>query len=371
MTESLRQTPLYQEHQALGARLVPFAGWEMPVYYTGIVAEHLAVRAQAGLFDVSHMGELSLVGPGAVNVVDALVTGNVQSLPIGKALYTLFCNEHGGIIDDLIVYRHGIEAVFIVSNASNVAKVAPLFAQKARSHDCEFKDVSEDWALLALQGPSAAAILSSAGFGKVASTLKPFEHIAPNSDYGAMWVARTGYTGEDGFEIFCPAAEAIGLWRTLLSAGSAAGLLPAGLGARDTLRLEARLCLHGNDIDEHTHPYEAGLGWTVALDKEEFAGRPALIHAKATPLTRKLVGFEMTERGIARHGYPIVNASAQPVGLVTSGSPSPTLGKNIGLGYVPIDLAHPGSTLGIDIRGKTVQAKVVKTPFYRRETKTS
>lgn len=368
VTSPLRQTPLYGEHQALGARMVPFAGWQMPVKYEGIVAEHHAVRQRAGLFDVSHMGELSVVGPDAIDVVNALVTSDVRRLNVGKALYTLLCNEKGGIIDDLIVYRHGAEALFVVCNASNVNKVAPRFASHAQDRNCRFADETQAWALLALQGPAATQVLTSAGLADKAASLPPFGLCAIGADYKGLWVARTGYTGEDGFELFCPAAEAVSLWRKLLDAGSAVGLRPVGLGARDTLRLEARLCLHGNDIDETTLPFEAGLGWTVHLDKGDFSGRPALVDAKARPLPRKLVGFEMTGRGIARHGYPIVDATGRQVGHVTSGSPSPTLGKHIGLGYVPIDLASVGSTIHVEIRGKAVDARVVKTPFYRRES---
>jgi len=348
--------------------MVPFAGWQMPVQYEGIVTEHHAVRQRAGLFDVSHMGELSLVGPDAIAVVNSLVTSDARRLSVGKALYTLLCNEKGGIIDDLIVYRHAPEAWFVVCNASNVDKVAPRFADRAQGRNCEFADETNAWALLALQGPAATEILTSAGLAKDALSLPPFGLCAMGNDYKGLWIARTGYTGEDGFELFCPAPEVVSLWRKLLDAGNSVGLQPVGLGARDTLRLEARLCLHGNDIDETTHPFEAGLGWTVHLDKGDFSGREALVAAKARPLTRKLVGFEMTGRGIARHGYPIVDATGAQVGHVTSGSPSPTLGKHIGLGYVPIDSASVGNTIHIEIRGKAVDAKVVKTPFYRRES---
>lgn len=366
MNSPLKQTPLFAEHQALGARMVPFAGWQMPVQYEGIVTEHHAVRQRAGLFDVSHMGELRLVGPDALDIVNSLVTGDVGRLDVGKAMYTLLCNDSGGIIDDLIVYRHVAEALFVVCNASNVDKVAPRFAQRAQGRTCEFADETQDWALLALQGPAATEVLTAAGLAGSSASLPPFGLCALGEDYTDLWVARTGYTGEDGFELFCPAAEAVGLWRKLLNAGRAFGLRAVGLGARDTLRLEARLCLHGNDIDETTHPFEAGLGWTVHLDKGDFSGRAALLEAKARPLTRKLIGFEMTGRGIARHGYPIVDTAGAKVGHVSSGSPSPTLGKHIGLGYVPIDLASVGSTICVEIRGKAVEAKVVKTPFYRR-----
>ncbi|MCB9667719.1 MAG: glycine cleavage system aminomethyltransferase GcvT [Myxococcales bacterium] len=367
MEPPLLRTPLFKEHQALGARLVPFAGYEMPVQYAGIVAEHHAVRQRAGIFDVSHMGELSVVGQEAVNFLDSVVTGDVQALEERKALYTLLCNEQGGIIDDLILYRHDRDALFVVCNASNRATVAPYLAEQAARWDCRFADVSQDWALLALQGPQALPVLLDAGFPGASSALSPFGHMHMGAGYSSIWIARTGYTGEDGVEIFCPAKDVVKLWQQLLLTGRARGLCPCGLGARDTLRLEARLCLHGQDINAQTHPFEAGLGWTVKLGKGDFVGRRALLAAKELPPTRKLVGFEMSGRGIARHGHPIIDGAGQPIGQVTSGSPSPTLGKNIGLGYVPIGLAAPGTSLLIDIRGKAVEANVVKTPFYRRK----
>jgi aminomethyltransferase len=363
---ALRRTPLYDEHTRLGARLVPFAGWEMPLQYRGIVDEHRAVRTAAGLFDVSHMGQLELRGEHAAAVVDYLVTGDVASLPIGRALYTCACNERGTILDDLIVYRAEADAFLVVCNAGNRDKISEHL-RRAADHHCEFADRSDAVALLALQGPKAATILSRTGKDAAACLdLKSYhfrDAIVANVN---TTVARTGYTGEDGFEIFCPAEQAPYLFRTLLELGREDGLEPTGLGARDTLRLEARLALYGNDIDETTNPLEAGLGWIVKLTKPMFIGKDALLAVSRAGLSRKLVGFEMTGRGIPRHGYPLLDGEGHAVGVCTSGAPSPTLGKNIGLGYLPLALSDVGTPFLVDCRGKSVGATVVKTPFYKR-----
>jgi len=364
VTENLRDTALIHEHQTLGARLVPFAGWRMPVQYKGIKSEHEAVRTRAGLFDVSHMGELLIEGPRAVAAANGLVTNDVSKLEVGHALYTVCCNDDGYILDDLIVYRLEAEKVLVVCNASNRDKIAAHFGARL-VNDVSFEDASDRWALLALQGPSAAAIMCDAGAPAAITDLGPFRVANAEIAGVEVWAARTGYTGEDGFELFCANEDAATLWRALFSAGEPHGLEPVGLGARDTLRLEARLALYGNDIDEETHPFEAGLGWVVKLEAGDFVGRSALQAFKEAGLERRLVGFEMTGRGIARHGYPIV-VDGKPVGTVTSGSPGPTVGKNIGLGYVPKALSRVGNALGIEIRGKVVDAVVVSTPFYKR-----
>ena len=360
----MRETPLADEHGRLGARLVPFAGWRMPVQYEGIKKEHEAVRQRAGLFDVSHMGEIVVEGPNAVAAVDRLVTNDVAKLDVGRALYTVCCNESGLILDDLIVYRLEAEKILVVCNASNRDKIVAHFA-KNLSLETPWNDVSDAWALLALQGPSARAIMSDLGAPEALLGLGSFDVARATVAGVDLWAARTGYTGEDGFELFCANEDAVTLWRAILAAGQPHGLQPVGLGARDTLRLEARLMLYGNDIDEHTHPFEAGLGWVVKLEAGDFIGREALRAIKAAGFDRKLVGFEMTERGIARHGYPIL-AGGERVGEVTSGSPGPTVGRNIGLGYVPKALSKVGTALGIEIRGKQVGAVVVTTPFYKR-----
>jgi aminomethyltransferase len=362
----LRRTSLYAEHVALGARIVPFAGWEMPVQYTGIVDEHRAVRTAAGLFDVSHMGELRLRGEYAAQVVDYVVTNDAKRLVDGQAMYTCACNERGTILDDLIVYRRAQDDWLVVCNASNRDKMSAHFARCAKDH-CEFEDQSDRTALVALQGPRAFDVLAALG-GDAAqlASLESF-HFRDAVVAGVRCtVARTGYTGEDGVEIFCAWDDAPRLWRALVEAGRPLGLKAAGLGARDTLRLEARLSLYGNDIDETTHPFEAGLGWVVKLEKGDFIGRDALMDIKARPLSRKLVGFEVTARGVARHGYPLRDRDGKQVGVCTSGSPAPTVGKNIGLGYLPTAMSEPGTPLLVDCRGKNVEAVVVKTPFYKR-----
>ncbi len=346
--------------------MVPFAGFELPVQYKGLVEEHKTVRNAAGLFDVSHMGELELKGPGAGAVVDSLITNDAAKLVDGQALYTCACNERGTILDDLIVYRVKADDWLVVCNASNREKIVAHFTKHA-SGRCSFEDASDRTSLLALQGPKAVAIAERAG-GVGLSDLKSFHF--KDAEIGGVRcrASRTGYTGEDGLEIFCANEGAAPLWRALMTAGESLGIAPAGLGARDTLRLEARLSLYGNDIDETTNPLEAGLGWVVKLDKPDFLGKAALVAIKAEGLPRRLVGFEVTGRGIARHGYPLLDGAGNNVGTCTSGSPGPTVGKNIGLGYVPAALSAIGSKLVVDCRGRNADAVVVKTPFYKRST---
>lgn len=373
----LLRTSLYAEHVALGGRIVPFAGWEMPVQYTGIVDEHQAVRTAAGVFDVSHMGELRMRGEYAAHVVDYLVTNDTKKLVDGQAMYTCACNERGVILDDLIVYRHTQDDWLIVCNASNRDKMSAHFSRAAKDH-CQFEDESDQTALVALQGPRAFEVLGRAGGdGGALAELKSFHFRAASIGAVRCTAARTGYTGEDGVEIFCAWDDAPALWRTLFEAGKPLGLKAAGLGARDTLRLEARLSLYGNDIDETTNPIEAGLGWVVKVEKGDFIGRAALMEIKARPLPRKLVGFEVTGRGVARHGYPLRDLEGREVGICTSGSPGPTVGKNIGLGYLPTamaevagegprDMTSVGTQFLVDCRGKNIEAVVAKTPFYKR-----
>jgi aminomethyltransferase len=367
MTDApLRRTSLYDEHVAAGGRIVPFAGWLMPVQYTGIVDEHQAVRTAAGMFDVSHMGELRLRGEYSSHVVDYLVTNDTKRLVDGQAMYTCACNERALILDDVIVYRHTQDDWRIVCNASNREKMARHVARAATDH-CDFDDESDETALVALQGPRAFDVLAATGDdGRRLSELKSFHFREATVGGVPCTVARTGYTGEDGVEVFCDWDDAPALWRALLEVGRPLGLKPAGLGARDTLRLEARLSLYGNDIDETTNPIEAGLGWAVKVEKGDFNGRAALMEIKARPLPRKLVGFGVTGRGVARHGYPLRSLDGQEVGVCTSGSPGPTVGKNIGLGYVPSAMAEVGTRLLVDCRGKNVEAVVVQTPFYKR-----
>jgi aminomethyltransferase len=367
--EPLRHTSLYECHVELGARLVPFAGWKMPVQYSGIVDEHQAVRTAAGLFDVSHMGELRLRGEYASHVVDYLVTNDTKKLVDGQAMYTCACNERATILDDLVVYRRTQDDWLVVCNASNRDKMSAHFARAAKDH-CSFEDQSDATALIALQGPRAFDVLARAGGdGAALASLRSF-HFRDATVAGVRCTpSRTGYTGEDGVEIFCAWEDAPALWRALVEAGKPAGLRPVGLGARDTLRLEARLSLYGNDIDETTNPIEAGLGWIVKVEKGDFIGRAALMEIKGRPLPRKLVGFEMTGRGVARHGYPLRDGDApeaHTVGVCTSGSPGPTVGKNIGLGYLPTAMSEVGTRFFVDCRGKSIEAAVVATPFYKR-----
>ena len=366
--ETLSRTPLYAEHVRLGAKLVPFAGWEMPIQYKGIAAEHAAVRERVGLFDVSHMGELHVTGPSALAAVDALITNDLSKAENGQAVYTCCCNAGGTILDDLIVYRRTENDVLVVCNASNRPKIAAHFHEALRGR-AEFRDESDDTALIAVQGPRALELLRLCGSSIDASQLRSFRFADGKLADVPVTIARTGYTGEDGVELFTPNAGAARLFAALLDAGAALGAEPIGLGARDTLRLEARLSLYGNEIDETTNPIEAGLGWVVKLDKPGgFLGRDAIAKVKAEGPTRSIVGFEMVGRGIGRHGYPLLSASGEPVGVCTSGGPSPTLGKSIGLGYLPALLSAIGTSFLVDCRGKSIEAKVVKTPFYKRKS---
>lgn len=366
-TGPLLRTPLFEEHKRLGGRIVPFAGWELPVQYAGVKEEHLAVRSAAGLFDTSHMGELLLTGERAGEVVDSLITNDVARLVDGQALYTCACNERGTVLDDLIVYRIRADQWLVVCNASNRAKMAAHFAAHAKGV-CSFEDRSDETAMLALQGPKALEIAALLGGTGPSLRELPSFHFRDATLAGVTCTAaRTGYTGEDGVEIFCPPSDAAKLFRAIVEAGAPLGLAPAGLGARDTLRLEARLSLYGNDIDETTNPLEAGLGWVVKLDRAtDFVGKKALAEVKARGVSRKLVGFEMVGRGIARHGYPLLSLAGEPVGVCTSGGPAPTVGKSIGLGYLPADGSAVGTRFLVDCRGKQVEALVVKTPFYKR-----
>jgi aminomethyltransferase len=361
----LRRTSLYEQHKKLGGRLVPFAGFEMPVQYSGVTDEHKAVRTAVGIFDVSHMGELEMRGEYAGQVVNYLVTNDISRLEDGRALYTCCCNAEGTVLDDLIVYRAASDRYMIVCNASNHEKIAKVFANAAKDH-CEFSDRTDATALIALQGPKAMRVLAKAGDMTEALALPPFGFTDARLLNTDVTIARTGYTGEDGVEIFCPWDDAPRVWEGLMQLGADEGIKPCGLGARDTLRLECKMALYGNEIDETTNPIEAGLAWTVKLDKGDFVGRAAIEKVKKEGPKRKLVGFEMTGRGIARHGYPIKSTSGETIGSVTSGSPSPTLNKNIGLGYVPVGQDAIGSKIIVDCRGKDVEAVIVKTPFYKR-----
>jgi aminomethyltransferase len=360
-------TPLCQSHRRLGAKMIDFGGWLMPVNYpAGILDEHKATRTAVGMFDVCHMGEVHFRGNRAAEAVQRLVTNQVAKLTDGRAMYTVACNPAGGIVDDLIVYRVKADHFLIVVNAANIDKDFGHFVAQVGSW-CEIRNASDETGLISYQGPKAETALATLTRAPLA-TLRSFHFLTDVQVAGRpVWIARTGYTGEDGFEIFCSVPDAEPLWQALLDACAGLGGKPVGLGARDTLRLESRLSLYGNDLSDHTSPLEAGLDWVVKFDAGDFIGRDALLRQREVGLTRKLVGFAMLGRGIARHGYPILDpASAAPVGEVTSGTVGPTVGKNIGLGYVPLALARAGARLLIDCRGKPIEAEVVEGPFYRR-----
>ncbi|HEX6924768.1 MAG TPA: glycine cleavage system aminomethyltransferase GcvT [Longimicrobiaceae bacterium] len=357
----LKPTPLRAEHVALGARLVPFAGYEMPVQYpTGITAEHQAVRTAAGLFDVSHMGEVEVRGREAREFVQYVTSNDVDRASVGQAQYSTLLKQDGGVVDDLLVYRFP-EHFLLVVNASNREKDLAHLREHAGRFDVEIIDRSDDIALLALQGPRAQAILERLTGDRLDDI--GYYHFREGRllDRKAL-LSRTGYTGEDGFEIYLENRDAVPLWRALLEAGKAEGLIPAGLGARDTLRLEMGYALYGNDLDEEHTALEAGLGWVVKLGKEDFIGRQALIRQKEAGIERKLAGFRLRERGFPRPGYEVRTPSGG--GVVTSGTVSPSLGVGIGLAYLPAESAQPGAEIEIVIRGQGIPAEVVKPPFY-------
>jgi aminomethyltransferase len=363
--ETLRKTPLNAAHRELGAKMVPFGGWEMPVEYSGLIAEHLAVRKAAGLFDVSHMGEFEIEGPGALRFLQRVTANNVAKLAPGRAQYSALPTPNGAPVDDVIVLRRGEQRFFLIVNAANVDKDF-RWLESQGPEGCQLRNRSDELALLALQGPRSPEILQ--GLTAIELSSIAYYHFAEAEVAGhPATVSRTGYTGEDGFEICVENDRADALWSRLLEAGREQGLVPAGLGARDTLRLEARMCLYGNDMDETTTLVEAGLGWIVSLDeaKGDFIGRSVLEAQKKNGAPRKLVGFEVTGRGIARHGYG-VHLGGNAVGTVTSGTYAPFLQKNIGLCYLPTAQAAVGTEFDVDIRGRRVPARVVPTPFYKR-----
>ncbi len=354
-------TPLNPLHQAAGARMVLFAGWEMPLQYTGILDEHRSVRRGAGIFDVSHMGRLEITGPQALDLLQSLCPTDLAALGDGQGQYTVLCHLGGGILDDCVVYRQGEERFLLVCNASNRPKLISWIAGwQRRFPGAYLADRTETLAMLAVQGPTAPGLVAEA-LGVELLALPRF-HLSQGLFQGEpVLAARTGYTGEDGFEVMPAAAQAPALWRALTEHGA----IPCGLGARDTLRLEAALLLYGNDIDESRDPFAAGLGRLVHLDKGAFLGREALARTKARGPAERLVGLRMVGREVARHGYPILE-SGRRVGIVTSGSYAPWLEYNIALAYVEARLAEAGSKLQVDVRGRLAEAVVVPRPFYRR-----
>jgi aminomethyltransferase len=363
MTTVLKHTPLHAEHERLGGKMVPFAGYEMPVQYpAGIIAEHQTVRKAAGLFDVSHMGELEVRGGDALGFVQYVATNDASGLAVGQAQYSAFCGEDGAMLDDCIVYRFD-DHYMIVVNASNIDKDRDWISQYADRFDTRVIDRSVDTGLIALQGPRAQLILARLTDTQLDGIR--YYHFTEGSvaDVPAV-ISRTGYTGEDGFELYLPADRTARVWQRLLEAGRQDGISPAGLGARDSLRLEMGYALYGNDIDERRTPLEAGLGWITKLDKGDFIGRAALAKQKESGVRERLIGFICQERGFPRHGYA-VHIDGEPAGEVTSGIVSPMLQQGIGMAYVPADSAKPGTRIDIMVRDRAIPAEIVRPPFYR------
>jgi aminomethyltransferase len=363
----LRKTPLHARHIQHGARMVPFGGWDMPVEYSGISDEHLAVRTRAGLFDVSHMGEVEIAGNDALAAVQRITSNDASKLAIGQIQYSALMTPQGTFVDDLLVYRWSDSHFLLVINAGNIAKDFAWISEQVNNGgfgDAVAVNSSSRYALLAVQGPEALGIVQSL----TSVDLAPLKYYwFAHGEFAGIrgTVSRTGYTGEDGFEIFVPPAAAEKLWNAILEAGKGVGLVPAGLGARDTLRLEAAMRLYGNDIDDTTTVLEADLGWIVGWKKDDFLGADVLRRQKAEGLSRKLVGFEMIDRAIARHGYDVY-VDGEKAGVVTSGTQTPFLKKAIGMAYLPVAAATPDREFEIDIRGRRVRARVVPMPFYKR-----
>ena len=366
---ALRETALRSRHEALGARLIPFAGWLMPVQYSGVIDEHRTVRSAAGLFDLGHMGQVNVTGDDALSYLQRVTTNDVSVLEPGDAQYSLLPNDQGGVIDDIIVYRLPDEPGYlVVVNAANHAKDVDWMQRQRLAQqqlDVDVDDVSDSLGMIAIQGPTAPEIVAGLTDTDL-SALKPFQSQRATVAGLPVLAARTGYTGEDGFEFYVPQEQTAKLWDALIAAGAPRGLKPIGLGARDTLRLEARMPLYGNELADDISPIEAGLGWAVKLDKGPFIGREAIAAIKEAAPARRTVGFRLLERaGSARHGYPVA-LDGRSVGVVTSGAHSPTLGAEIGLALVEADVAGVGKPLDIVIRGRPVRAEQVKLPFYRR-----
>ena len=369
------RSPLHDEHVALGATLVPFAGWEMPVRYTGDIAEHTAVRTAAGLFDLSHMGEIAVRGADAAALLDFALVGRMSAIALWGAKYTMLCTPEGGVIDDLIVYRRDLDHFIIVANAANVAVVLEELRERRGAFDARIEDLSAETALIAVQGPLAEGIVARMchrGADDI-ETMRYYSFANVVLDGGIHAIAaRTGYTGEDGFELLVSADDAVAVWRLALAVGGE-DLIPCGLSSRDTLRLEAGMPLYGQELTRETTPFEAGLGRIVTFGtpsnpRGDFVGREALLRAKAAGSARTLVGLAGDGRRAARAGYPVVDDAGVEVGAVTSGAPSPTLGRPIAMAYVPTALSEPGTALAVDVRGRHEPMAVVPLPFYSRDS---
>jgi aminomethyltransferase len=367
--DTLKRTPLNAAHRELGGRMVDFGGWDMPVQYpAGVIEEHMRTRTASGLFDVSHMGEIWVNGIDAIPFVNRLTTNDVSALVDGQAHYSALTNEAGGVVDDLLVYRFGAEKLLLVVNAGTTEKDWDWITSNRSDDDkVELKNASSDYCQIAVQGPQALAIVASLTDSDV-SSIKYYHFAEGQFDGVDAIISRTGYTGEDGFEIYASADKADTLWSRILDSGrygSSDGILPCGLAARNTLRLEAAMSLYGHELGDDITPLEAGLGWIVKLKKGDFIGSQVLGKQKEQGVSRKIAGFEMSEPGIARDGYEVY-VDDKKVGVVTTGSPAPFLKKNIGLAFLPPEVANVGQEIRIDVRGKRLKAQVVATPFYKR-----
>ena len=363
--ETLKKTPLNAVHRAAGARMVDFGGWDMPVEYSGIIAEHMAVRTAAGLFDVSHMGEIEVRGPRALDLVNYVTSNNAAALADGQAQYSGLLNPSGGFVDDILVHRIESGHYFLCVNASNQDKDFEWIVSQ-NSFDAEVEFAGPNYVQLAIQGPKALEALTKLTATKL-EELRYYWFERGEVLGAAAIIARTGYTGEDGFEIYIPPEEGERIWAALLEAGQEFGIIPCGLGARNTLRLESAMSLYGHEIDGQVTPYEARLGWIVKLDKGDFVGRDALVKQKESGLARRIAGLEMRGRGIARDGYRVL-VESEDAGWVTSGSPAPFLQKNIGLCMLPVAVSKPGQRIEVAVRQRRVEAEIVPTPFYSRKT---
>ena len=364
MEPILKKTPFYAKHVALGARIIPFAGFLMPIQYGGIIQEHLTVRNAVGVFDVTHMGEFIIQGPEAEKFLNLMTINDVTQLAVGQVQYSAMCYPDGGIVDDLLVYRFA-DHYLVVVNAANLDKDFD-WLQQHLIPGMELSNISDNTALLAIQGPNSLAVLQQ--LTEVDLQSIPYYHFTTGELAGIeMIISRTGYTGERGFELYHQPAQSPQLWEAIFQAGKDFGIQPVGLGARDTLRLEMKYCLYGNDIDQTTNPLEAGLGWITKLSKNDFIGKAALLKIKEQGVARKLIAFEMVERAIPRHGC-LIWVNDRQVGIVTSGTQSPSLSKGIGLGYLTNQYTSIGTEILIDIRGKKVKAKVIKPPFVPSHT---
>jgi len=366
MSDNLKKTPLNAAHRALGGKMVDFGGWDMPVQYpAGVIEEHMATRTRAGLFDVSHMGEVWVEGPDAIEFVNSITTNDVTKLVDGQAHYSALPNENGGVVDDLLVYRFGPEKLLLVVNAGTTEKDWAWITSQKKDENLSLRNASADYCQIAIQGPKAIGILQQLTETEL-EPIKYYHFTEGKVDGVDAIISRTGYTGEDGFEVYADAKYAEELWNKMLDTGKGDGIVPCGLAARNTLRLESAMSLYGHELGDDISTFEANLGWITKMDKPEFIGKEALADLKTAGLKRRLVGFEMKEPGIARDEFDVY-VNDEKVGVVTSGSPAPFLKKNIGLAFVPPEFAKIGQELRIDVRGKKLLAEIVPTPFYKRQ----